>query len=410
MLTLDSLKSYSLGAIELAKECAYQWKNGYEAMIVPSRGAAPVIEAAISFHRNHILTSMTPQSRGEFVKNTHHRTALQRAYYMPFTADYGASEIPGLDTNLIRKFWVKCACAIMRGNLNDSHYKMFRFMRDRVITIGYHSIFEKYIRSDKIIFIDTIVSGRAVYEISSSFEEEGMNNIYYIFIVDKKGEKMKSPFKEKILELERNGRAKLIYIDDLFTEDQGPAISGIWSVVCPSLMEVAQQDIKEFNGVAGAGIYYHEVMSRRKTPEMEILNRGLPDNTKMTSAISKLNTVLDFGILSSLDGNEIFDILDIYGAPIKEDLNISRIISSSEMYSNNAQFAIESYNEHLDSVIDDLPFKLFDQKSTLYLAEQKIINSSPNIINIDVSGSHCLRANMSKDTSRQLLREIFPLI
>ncbi|MFT8613333.1 MAG: hypothetical protein ABF727_12070, partial [Gluconobacter oxydans] len=112
----------------------------------------------------------------------------------------------------------------------------------------------------------------------------------------------------------------------------------------------------------------------------------------------------------SLDCNEIFYILDIYEAPIKEDLNISRIISSSEIYSNNAQFAIESYNEHLDSVIDDLPFKLFDQQSTLYLAEKKIINSSPKIINVDVSGSHCLRANMSKDASRQLLREIFPHI
>jgi hypothetical protein len=169
----------------------------------------------------------------------------------------------------------------VRRQVNNPHYRFFRFIRDGVCQVGHHDSLEWRMESERFLFIDTVVSGRAVSEIVEAFDAEGLDQIHYILLLDENGAAMKPPYAARIHALAAAGRATLIKVPSLFTEDQGPAVSGIWSVVVPKLMELARNEPGMSDGFVGAGLYYHEVQQR-------------PDgsNVEVTKAIAMLGQIL----------------------------------------------------------------------------------------------------------------------
>lgn len=78
------------------------------------------------------------------------------------------------------------------------------------------------------------------------FAEAGLtDDIFYIVVIDENGAKLRLEHRLKLDLAKQAGWAELVYMPRLFTEDQGPAISGIWSVVFPEIMDEALKAIPD---------------------------------------------------------------------------------------------------------------------------------------------------------------------
>lgn len=404
IVTQEDIISYTNASIEIAIRCAELWKQGYEMMIVPSRGAHPFVDNARAFHSRCVSRIDT----GSIFANwplANLQTPLNNQMYLPFTSDFGANAISGLSSKTIRNFWVNVTKSIVEKDKGSSFYKFFRYIRDNVVKIGHHDYAEERFSSEKFIFIDTVISGQAVVEISDAFESVGLSNIQYIFIIDENGKKLKDNFKSKIFRLKQMGRAHLIYVDRLFTEDQGPAVSGIWSIVLPELMEVAREEIPSFQDAVGAGLYYWEVQSRtRNIDKNDTSKDGLPDNTLLTSAISQIKTILFSGMSMIPIEKDIARYVEILedGAGDK----IKNYCFDVKNCSNLLNFQIERYNEHINAAKNTIQRALFDPDTTKIMSEGLIKRQSTVDVMVDISSSHCLRANMSKNHAYKIIREL----
>lgn len=153
-----------------------------------------------------------------------------------------------------------------------------------------------------------------------------------------------------------NQRATLIPVDRIFTEDEGPAMSGIWTVTFPELMSKGTQMIPELaeSRATGAGLYYHEV-SRRED-----------------------GSNVDFTISNAILGTMLFSAV-------------------RESDSTTLGF-LEDFQRHIRNA------KLQDQAFTRRVAHPIIKRNLP-VASTDVSGSHVVRAYLGADRAEALIRE-----
>jgi hypothetical protein len=313
----------------------------------------------------------------------------RRGLPCPFTADAGPIGVQGLAPADIRKFWVRVIAAIVRDDVDSPYYRFYRFARDRVCQVGHHDNFEWKIRSGKFVFIDTVVSGQAVCEISAAFEEAGLTDIHYILLFDQNGASVTAKNKTQLHKLRAAGRATFVDMDDLFTEDQGPGVSGVWSVVMPNLMDIARAEIPEFrDGVIGAGLYYHEVMRR-------------PDggNEHVTVGIARLSQVLDQAMHMSADPESVAEDIEKLGFNIPDMVSMHTMIQTPELYGRWFDQNVEMYLEHVEK------HNLFNKGGTVDLARPRIEMGAQYKGKLSVSSSHCLRLGFESHDAAKLIRE-----
>lgn len=387
-ITPASVHSYARAFIAFARVSLRLGQKGYSTMVVPSRGAVPFVQHAQSYRRTILSPFVAPLERVRLLHG--HVDPLNVSFNAPFTADMGSTGVPDLSTAQIRRFWVKVIAAIVRGDRDDAHYRLYRFSRDRVCSVGHHDNFEFRIDSGRFIFVDTVISGRAVSEIVEAFEEEGLREIHYVLLVDAHGSRMHPPHRAKIEALKAAGRATLIGVDDMFTEDQGPAVSGVWSVVMPSLMDRAREMVPAFaGGSIGAGLYYWEVMAR-------------PDksNLPVTRALSRQATMFDLALRMAGKADEIAEDLDIYEMNFASELSLEAALMPPAKYQvDMLPDMIQSYLEIVETC------KLFDQAGTERIAAPRLKQAAGVPVTVDASSSHCLRLDISSTDAADLIRE-----
>jgi hypothetical protein len=266
-------------------------------MVVPSRGAAPFVHAAQAYFYRVDMRSLERPSA--FPDDTDLRQAasemridrlranasgpLVNPLFLPFTADIPAS-LTGVESRQIRLFWTEVLAAIVRADFSSPYYRFFSFLRNEVCELGFMSSHEWNGFSSRFIFLDTVVSGRAVVEIMDAMTAAGLNDPHFVLLADQHGTRMQSPYRERVHAELALGRATLIGVDKLFTEDQGPAVSGIWSVTMPELMTQIRDAVPEFSatGATGAGLYYTEVRAREDG-----------SNVETTIAIARLSRLIE---------------------------------------------------------------------------------------------------------------------
>ena len=66
--------------------------------------------------------------------------------------------------------------------MNNPYYRFYRFHRDVVCRVGHHDNMEHLLNTERFIFVDTVVSGRAVVEIADAFDALGMDQIHYLLL------------------------------------------------------------------------------------------------------------------------------------------------------------------------------------------------------------------------------------
>ncbi len=384
-ITVQTLLSYARACISVARACTQLGADGYHHTIIPSRGAAPIERGALSYFHAVVKPAIrgTPFEDG---MRRHLEGPLGSSLYLPFTAD-SCGEMDGIASGDVRAFWTKVLAAIVRGDLADPHYRFFCYVRDRVCRVGFKAALEDHVRSGRFVFLDTVVSGRAIAEIIDAFDAEGLTDCHYILVVDENGARLTAANRRKLEALQTAGRATLLNVDTLFTEDQGPAVSGIWCVSCPELMQVARDEIPDFaHGAIGAGIYYHEVQQR-------------PDasNVNVTVGIAKLHQL-------------IWQAVQVVACPeaLMEDLDSTGLLSGAfdldwqlmrpEIMGRWLEEEIAVYREHIDR------HRLFDQASTHAIAQPKLLAAAVEKPRLAVSSSHALRLHFTRDEAARLVR------
>jgi hypothetical protein len=254
--------------------------------------------------------------------------------------------------------------------------------------VSHHDPYEPQFRSERFVFVDTVVSGRAVSEIADAFEHEGLNQAHFLLVLDQNGHAMHPAYANKLRALEAAGRATLIPMETLFTEDQGPAVSGVWSVIAPAMMDVARAEVSAFaDGIIGSGLYYHEVRARADE-----------SNVNVTIGYSQLSTLLMSAVQLTADPDEIAADLDFLRLNFKDMKAIDEALSRPPYREEMLVYAIDLYLDHI------MKHRLFDQARTVDVARPRLLKAATSALAVEGSSSHCLRLEIPSDNAATLVR------
>lgn len=357
-LTLENLKSYADACETIALKLIDLETGGYCNMVVPSRGAAPLEHAATTYFHLVWKKSFTAPLDRLRAQQAHTWGPMINPLYLPFTADI-PPEITGVDSRDIRRFWSGVLAAIVSGDHASPYFRFYGFLRSRVCRVGFPHRHESEAMGSRFVFLDTVLSGKAVHEIMDAFDEFGLNDCHFLLVADDMGNRIKPAHRRRINQMVEIGRATLVPVKKLYTEDQGPAVSGVWSVTMPEMMEVAREMNPRFrnDGAIGAGLYYHEVRARDDTT-----------NQAATVSIGRLASLTQFVWNEHIHDEWIADELE----QLKGHLNANRIL---------------------------LP------DTTLEMARPVLTQASHGAPELAASSSHALRLHYSKDEAAKLMRD-----
>ena len=345
-LNLDHIKSYADACRKLHDYIEVLRAEDHDLLVVPSRGAHPFLSGANSYA--HKL-------RADNCQLFSARLLLPiEELYLPFTADIGA-DVP-VKSSEVRRYWSRTLAAIIRRDTDDVAYRLYEYLRATAGGLAIGSTSVRGGKSGKFIFVDTVQSGQAICEIFSAFEQYGLNDCHFILLVDECGQRLKPEYAKIIDQMERSKRLTIIHVEKIFTEDEGPAMSGIWTVTFPDIMASAMKIIPELYEAkeTAASFYYHEVSQR-------------PDGSNRNFTVSNARLA---------------------------------VMLHSAIHENDAvtkQF-LDDFKRHIDES------KLQDQEITRKVAYPVIARYLP-VVSTDISGSHVIRANFAPGQAERMIAD-----
>ena len=244
-LTLEMVESYANACRDVHDYCETLRRSCHDLLVVPSRGAHPFIRGAQSFaHRVHSPEGSELPIPG-FVRF--------QSLYLPFTADIDKDQ--AATSAEIRRYWARVLAAILKGDADNLALRFYQHLRSVAGRLAYGFNAIRSGTSDRFIFLDTVVSGRAIFEIMTAFEECGLVNCHYVLLLHQRGESLEPAYRRAINQMVAIDRATVIPVDSIFTEDEGPAMSGIWTVTMPELMEATKKLVR-LSGVGCSGPHF----------------------------------------------------------------------------------------------------------------------------------------------------------
>jgi hypothetical protein len=358
LLTPENVLSYADACIQMCDILIDLQKNGYYNIVIPSRGVYPFY-----YHSGSVYYAL---KSSKFDYSEFRRK--QRVWLLPFTSDWGNAS---LDTSSYqsRRFWVKVLHDVL--NKHRTPFTYYYQCLARYLGPRYNVNIDKVLPSrgfldnvaEGIVFMDTVVSGRAISEIIQSFHEFNIRNYFLILMIDANGEKLEPAYASVIYREQSAGKAKLIFVKKIFTEDASPLLnSGICSMVFPSLMEDAVDQIPEFkhNNLTGGGLWFINAVTHLYGTDLNAVN-GI--------GLQLINDGIRYHLR---DDHEHFDD------------------------------KINSYVEIMQQVSKDV--NLFDQASTKEIFENRLPEELLTYDTIDISSSHVIRVDLSGQYRKSFMR------
>lgn len=362
LITPETVRSYSKACLEIGFLFSELFDNGYNKIIIPSRGAYPFYYGANS--ANWLLNSRSKKAHYDYL--TKHQIWL-----LPFTSDSGSTGLK-IESANIRKFWSRILSDFIKGNksIYTNYYETLVEELGRKFSINTSDLLlrkelSNHKKSDqRFIFIDTVISGQAICEIIQGFKDFDLKDYYIVAVIDKKGEKLKSEYRKIIEQESALGRLRSFYVDKIFSEDASPLLnSGIASVVFPSLMERAFFDIKEFNnaGMVGAGLWFIDSISHLKDKNSTLNGvRGTIMNLNFFALQQQLYSEHKFfdehvrfsaeEMISDLQAVNIFNgksTVDLIYNRIRRDTQITETVTATSSH----VVRIDLHNNDIDSIV-----------------------------------------------------------
>jgi hypothetical protein len=292
----ENLRAYAGACEEIGVRLAeiLEKKEDGVAILLPSRGAIPVfIGACFSLESLGMLDliDLPPLTCFDYIRIRRKaalggETQSQRTPVLifPFTADVNFGDLvrePEQQREIIehmRRFGARAVMDFFKspGERNGLEYRLFlAFLevverRRRMI-----EFYEEFPQVEKLVVIDTVISGRASWTILNEWEKNGKNikaiegggEIEPILVVDAMGRKVKEEFGKYI-----HSCGSCHYIPRILTEDRGAALEGVAAVVYPQLILAAHEKSDLYPQGYPLFGSWHSVPSRVREVYLEIFN------------------------------------------------------------------------------------------------------------------------------------------
>lgn len=396
--TVDNLIDYARASKALSDYVRVLVRDGYTSFVIPSRGAVPFISAASTAWRLDARALPTFEARfkevGELTASPFHRKLV-----LPFSADpLDATQT----TAAIRRYWSRVLAAIVQRKGTDPYLTFYKSLVEMLAKRSWLAALPSELPDEKFIFVDTVVSGRAVCEIFKAFDEIGLNQCHFILIVDARGAEVAPQYQRVIEQMAALGRCTLIPVNRLFTEDRGPAVSGVWSTVYPQVLHAVRQKFQWATDAYGAGTFYIQVSSSQVEAHQGI---GTVD---YNMPVTRMYASLSVGIFTAV--NALHD-LDLAERKLAESVGrgsdgFSEMLDErrTEIELNlrrQLEYQLMSFREAVEEL---KPHSPMDKQTTRALAEPRVLEAHPNAV-VEVSSSHLVRVTLPPEEIAQFMRE-----
>ncbi|WP_440091976.1 hypothetical protein ACTACL_18970 [Pseudomonas syringae] len=369
----QNLKSYAEAAREINSHYRVLFLDGYDSIVVPSRGAYPILDLAHTLWELEIRRPRDFDARWA-AKSEQLSSPLHRELTLPFSAD---PDKTCQTSSAIRLFWTKVLAAIVRRDNTSPYLQTYRCIVEQLVKGHWPSyVNPRNIPSAKFIFVDTVVSGRAICEIFDAFQSEGLDKCFFLLIVDNNGQSLKPEHRRRIDEMVNLGRCETVHVTSLFTEDRGPAVSGVWSTVYPGVMRKLQKNFPWAKDAYGAGSFYWKVRDDSNEYPASKSNPGR--NMPVTAIFGRINTLM-FTVLNNEE--EINVLKQEGGSPDQIQVRIDQHATFYKFQLREVEKALKKYNT-------------FHKSTTESLAKPRVKLIHPNA-STTVSSSHLVRVTLS---------------
>ncbi|WP_431104580.1 hypothetical protein [Roseateles noduli] len=396
--TVDNLIDYARAACALSHYVRLLAQDGYGQLVIPSRGAMPFVKAAHMAWRLDARAQPTLEGKINALGELNGSPFFEEIV-LPFSADPNEQT---QTTAAIRTYWTQVLAAIVRRDGKDSRLVFYKQLVEKLAKQEWLGYMPRDLPKERFIFVDTVVSGRAVCEIFKAFEEEGLTQCHFLLIVDAQGKELKPQYRRLIDAMVMAQRCTLIQVNRLFTEDRGPAVSGIWSTVYPQVLEGMRQRFPWASHVYGAGSYYLRVSSSQVEPEE---GRGdVEYNMPITRMYATLSVCYYMGVQALHDQERLpAELSRTLGCAVTETdpLVVKGRADIEERLRRMLQYELRHF---VDTIEELKPLSPLDKRTTQILAEPRVLAEHPNAT-VDVSSSHLVRVTLPDAEIESFLRE-----
>ena len=216
----------------VAKKLIELSSQGYDFLLIPCRGAFPVLIGAIEALKliddgRDLLDRFFVPYPHPILRGFHRRSGDFRLLILPFTAhvkipneyrkEYDFKESVDSVEADIRLWATKLTLSFLKESSERSKDDHFKFYMKLLTLTGQHE-FEEVCRNfpkcNKLIYLDTVISGLASHTIFKGFKDAGYNP-YTILVVDDCGAKLNPKYTWIFRDLEANGLARKILVSKL---------------------------------------------------------------------------------------------------------------------------------------------------------------------------------------------------
>ncbi|MGQ3094209.1 MAG: hypothetical protein ACT6RP_12220 [Roseateles sp.] len=396
--TVDNIIDFARASRELSDYVRVLVKEGYRHLVVPSRGAVPFIRAAAAAWRLDARSLPTFEQRLKEVSEVNKSPFLQQLI-LPFSAD---PQDATQTTAAIRRFWSRVLAAIVHREGTDPYLTFYKALVENLAHRSWHAALPSKLPNEKFIFVDTVVSGRAVCEIFKAFEQVGLNQCQFILIVDARGAEVVPQYQRVIEEMCARQRCTVIPVNRLFTEDRGPAVSGVWSTVYPQVLDALRQKFEWARDAYGAGTFYHRVSSSQVEAREGI---GMTDyNMPITQMFASLSIGISTAVTALRDADlaerKLAETVGREFEGFSEMLEKRRTQIDLDLR-RQLDYQLISFRETVEEM---KPYSPMDKQTTRTLAEPRVLEAHPNAV-VDVSSSHLVRVTLPEQDIANFMRQ-----
>jgi len=203
----DDLLSFSSGCFEVAKALIGLAGQGYDCLLIPCRGAFPVLAGAIESLKTveggtKLLERFyAPYSHPAF-EEVHRKRGDFKLLILPFTAHvklleeykqrYGFQVHIDEVEKSIRLWAVRLALSFLKDvdeRNEDPYFRLYMRILSMIGEDRLIKLYENFPKCNRMIYLDTVISGRASHTILTGFREAGYAP-YSILMVDRYGAKL----------------------------------------------------------------------------------------------------------------------------------------------------------------------------------------------------------------------------
>lgn len=397
--TVDNLIEYANASREISSYIRILGNEGFNHLVIPSRGAVPFIRAAESAWRLETQSLSTYQERLQ-QKIELLDSPFTQQLVLPFSADTHETT---QSTAAIRRFWSKVLNAIIKRDGTDPYLGFYKVLTERLAKQDWLNVLPRDLPDEKFIFVDTVVSGRAICEIINAFDELGLNQCHFILIVNGNRNAIESKYRKVIEDLECENRCTLIFVKRLFTEDRGPAVSGVWSTVYPQIMDAVRNKYEWAKDAYGAGTFYHKLSSSQVEPCTGI------GSSEYNMPVTIMYASISIGIFIALSSLHEMDSVEL---TVTSNIACGTINSESVINKRRSEIEVRMRRQlkyHLDRFREEIeklkPYSPLKKVTTRLLATPRVRNAHPNAT-VDISSSHLVRVNFKNKEVVNFMQEV----